>query len=208
MVRIEMIFDSHFDWLAALLLFAAALFAWTRASRVSVRLNQRFAAVLFASLAVSAFAACVSPELAGVSLAVAGLVASLGSAALGLCVFAHLSQTPPPLGAGLALASGLVLGLLASLSGQMAFAVAAMIPSVAIMIALGFGGIASAPRQALQTLLGAVALTGGGMALMENALGPALLFFAAGLMGLACASGLRVQQADGAFIGAVKPSRR
>jgi hypothetical protein len=188
----------------AALLFAAALFAWTRAPRASVRLNLRFAAVLFASLAVSVFAA--TPE---VSLAVAPLVAALSSTALGLCVFAALSRRPPALAAGLALAGGLILGLLASLSGQMLFALAALIPSAAMMMALGFGALAGSPWQAAQTVLSAVALLGGGLALMEDGLAPALLFFAAGLMGLSLALHLRVQQQTGAvFLGPVGNSSR
>ena len=175
-----MIFDSGLA-AATLLLLAASLFVWTRALRASVRLNLRFAAVLFASLAVSALAASLSPAFAGLSLAVAALVAGLGSVALGLCVFALLSRTPPQLGAGLVLGAGLILGLLASLSGQSVFVLAAIIPAAAVMIALGFGSLAAQPRMGIETLLGAVALLGGGMALMQDALTSSLLFFAAGL---------------------------
>ena len=193
-------FDSDLA-LCALLLGMAAALGWFLASgaRAPVRVNLRFAAVLFAALAVSAFASALWPEYTDAALGVALLTASLGSAALGLGVFASLSRPPPPLLASLALAAGLALGLIACLSGENIFALAALIPSVAVMLALGFGSLGLSPRKAVLTLLGA-ALLCGGMALMENALAPLLLFFAAALMGLACASQKRVEQQSGAAL--------
>jgi hypothetical protein len=183
----------------ALPLLGVAAFAWNAApaTRASVRLNLRFAAVLFAALGAAAFCVLLAPGLAGMDFAVACLVSALGGAALGLCVFAHLSRPPPPLAAGLALCAGLAAGLAASLTGQPVFALAAIIAASALMLALGFGCLSRTPRIAIQTILGAAALAGGGMALMQMAQGPSLLFFAAGLMGLACASRLRIEQQAG-----------
>lgn len=194
-------FDSDLA-LCALLLSVAAALGWFLASgvRAPVRINLRFAAVLFAALAVSAFVAALRPEFTDAALGVAFLTASLGSAALGLAVFASLSRPPPPSLASLALAGGLALGLVACLSGQTIFALAVLIPSVAVMLALGFGSLALSPRKAVLTLLGAASLLAGGMALMENALAALLLFFAAALMGLACASQKRVEQQNGATL--------
>jgi hypothetical protein len=186
-------FDSGFS---ALLLFAASAFVWLLSplTRTPVRLNLRFAAVLFAALAAAAFAAALSPDLGGMATAVAALAVSLGSAALGLSGFGHLSRPPPPLAAGLALGMGLMLGLAASLSGRTVLAMGALIPSAAVMLALAFGCLSTAPRQAVLTILGAVSLLGGGMALLDNVLAPALPFFAAGLIGLALASKPPVEQ--------------
>jgi hypothetical protein len=194
----------------ALPLLGAAAFAWNAAppSRASVRLNLRFAAVLFAALGGAAFCVQLAPDFAGVDFAVACLVAALGSAALGLCVFGHLSRPPPAWAASLGLSAGLAAGLAASLTAEPAFALAAIIPSSALMLALGFGCLSRTPRIAMQTILGGAALAGGGMALMQTALGPSLLFFAAGLMGLACASQPRIeQQAGDGFVKTVSRSR-
>jgi hypothetical protein len=202
-----LLFDSA---LCALLLLGAAAFAWNAApaTRASVRLNLRFAAVLFAALGAAAFCVLLAPGFAGVDFAVACLVSTLGSAALGLCVFAHLSRPPPALAAGLALCAGLAAGLAASLTAEPAFALAAIIPTSALMLALGFGCLSRTPRIAIQTILGAAALAGGGMALMQMALSPLLLFFAAGLMGLACASRLCIEQQTGdGFVQSVSRSR-
>lgn len=200
-------FDSV---VCSLPLLGAAAFAWNAAppTRAGVRLNLRFAAVLLAAMGAAAFCVLLSPDFAGVDFAVACLAAALGSAALAVCVFAHLSRPPPPFAAGLALCAGLAAGLAASLTGQGAFALAAIFLSSALMLALGFGCLSRTPRIAIQTILGGTSLMGGGMALMQNALCPSLLFFAAGLMGLACASQPRVEsQAGDGFARSVSRSR-
>jgi hypothetical protein len=197
-------FDSQ-TGICALLLFAAALFAWMRAPvrRLSMRLNLRFAAVL---LAAAAFAAVLAPGLFGVALAVAVLVASLASAALALCTFGNFARPPPPLAASLGLSLGLILGLVAALSGQPAFALGGIILSGAVMIALALGRLSHRPLETGETIFAGLALICGGMALMENVLAPSLLFFAAGLGGVACASQPRVEQQ--AAIGFVHPIGR
>ena len=200
-------FDSGFS---AFVLFAVAALVWLLSPqmRAPVRLNLRFAAVLFAALAAAAFGAALSGDFAGMAMAVAALALSLGSAALGLSVFAHLSRPPPVLAAGLGLSTGLLLGLAASLSGQTVLVMGALIPSAAVMLALAVGCLSATPRNSLLTILGAASLLGGGMALLDNALAPALLFFAAALMGLVCASKPRVeQQRERRLSGFVSPPR-
>jgi hypothetical protein len=201
------LFDSG---LCALPLLGAAGFAWNAAppARASVRLNQRFAAMLFAGMGVAALATSLSANLVGLDFAVACLCAALGSTALGLSVFGHLSRPPPAWAATLSLSVGLALGLAASLSGQAAFAVTAILLSAALMLALGFGCLSREPRRATQTILGGLALGCGGMALMQEALASSLLFFAAGLMGLGCASQPRVEsQAGDGFVKFVSRAR-
>ena len=76
------------------------------------------------------------------------------------------------------------------------------------LLALGFGCLPRDLRKGVQTIMGGAALAGGGMALMQYAVSPSLLFFAAGLVGLACASRPRVEQETGdGFVQTVSRAR-
>src|SRR5262245_40823104 len=80
------------DWslaFSSLLLCAVAALAWRLAGRrgASVRINLRFAAILFAALGVSGTAASLNEPLGEVAFAIALLVMSLGGTALALSLF-------------------------------------------------------------------------------------------------------------------------
>ena len=184
-----------FDSLAALLLFASALAAWmlSVAARASSRINIRFAAMLFAALAAARAIGMALPQLQPLAPAVAMIAASLGTVALALGLFALLARPIPPLAASLALALGLGAGLAAALSGEPAYALGCQILSVCLTIAVALNGFSASKGCASLALLAAAALVCGGLGLMDGAITIAELFFAAGLIGAARISQLRVE---------------
>ena len=193
-------FDSRLGFCAALLCATAAL-AWRLAAsrRAGVRLNLRFAAILWAALGVEGLAAALTPSFLGVAFAIALMVPGLAGTALTLSLFAP--RPAPALLASVALAAELAAGLASVLSGQDWFAVCAQALSVSVMILIGLARLSVSRIAAAEILAGAFALLGGGMALVEGALAGALSLFAAGLLGLACASQTRVEQQAGVAFG-------
>jgi len=183
-----------FDSLSALLLFCAAVAAWwlSAASRASTRFPIRFAAILFAALAVAcALGGFGFPALAPV---VALLALSLGGTALALGLFAALGSGPvPPMAAALGLMLALFAGLAAALAAVPAYALGAAMLALSLL-------------SAMLVLGAACSVIAGGLALMGGALSIALLFFAAGLIaaGRASQPGVeaRRQREDWPAIGA------
>jgi hypothetical protein len=184
-----------FDSLAALLLFASAVIAWmlSAGARASSRINIRFAAMLFAALAAARAIGMALPQFQALAPAVGLIAASLGSVALTLGLFALLARPLPPLAASLALALGLGAGLAAALSGEPAYALGCQMLGVCLTIAVGLNSFAASAGRASLALLTAAALVCGGLGLMDGAIMIAELFFAAGLIGAARISQLRVE---------------
>ena len=191
---------SSFDSLLALsslLLCAVAALAWRLAARrvASIRLNLRFAAILFAALGIAGVAAAINEPLGEVAFAIALLVMSLGGVALALSLFQP--RPAPPLLASLALVAALACGLIATVMDAPVFAFGCLSLSVLVMLPLGLARWRDAKLAAIETVLGALALFLGVMALAHDAMPACFMLFAAGLMGLACASQARIQQQAG-----------
>jgi 3-deoxy-D-manno-octulosonic-acid transferase len=184
-----------FDSLAALLLFAAAVIAWrlAGASRISSRINIRFAGLLLAALAAARALGMVLPQFLSLAPAVAPIAASLGTVALALGLLAVLARPVPPLAASLALALALGAGLAAALSGEPIYALGCQILGVCLTFAVALSRFAAGAGRASLALLAAAALFCGGLALMDGAINVAELFFAAGLIGAARVSQFRVE---------------
>ena len=196
-----------FDSLSALLLFCAAVAAWwlSAASRASTRFPIRFAAILFAALAVAcALGGFGFPALAPV---VALLALSLGGTVLALGLFAALGSGPvPPMAAALGLMLALFAGLAAALAAVPAYALGAAMLALSLLSAMSLSGFFLKPLRASLVLGAACSVIAGGLALMGGALSIALLFFAAGLIaaGRASQPGVeaRRQREDWPAIGA------
>jgi hypothetical protein len=140
--------------------------------RAAVRLYLRFAAVLFAALAVSA------PL--GLLTAVAPFLLPLASAALMIAAFARFATPLPVFAASLALIVGLFCGLAAMLGNSVMLAVLPVICAGLAIIGAALHGIA------LTAVLAGVALLVSGLVLLEQSAASALLLFAAAaLIGLA-----------------------
>lgn len=182
-------FDSlSFDSLAAaLLLFAAALTGWrlAAAARGPARLNIRFACLLFAGLAAAGLAMAFQPAFGDVVLVVALLAASLGSAALAL---GFCRGAVKPAIASVALVAALGAGLAAGLLNAPVYALAVQVIAAAFVIVAGFGRLGENLLKGAEAIAGAFALICAGMTLMDRAATLSLVFFAAGLIGLARAS--------------------
>lgn len=196
-------FDSHLALSAALLCVVAAL-AWHMAGgkRAGVRLNLRFAAVLFASLGVEGLAASWTPSFVSVAFAVALLVMALGSVALTLSLFTP--RPAPPFAASLALVAGLGGGLGSVLMDMPGLALGAEVLAVMVMILLGLARFGDARLAAMEIIAGALALLAAAMALLQGSLAGASILFAAGLLGVSCALQARVEhQADALLVQAI-----
>jgi hypothetical protein len=184
-----------FDSLAPLLLFAACVSAWVLAApgRAPSRVNIRFAAMLFAALAAARLLGLLAPQFSAVAPAVALIAASLGGTALALGLFAFLARPLPVGAAALALGLSLGAGLAAALSGAPAYALGCEILGVSLSMAAALGALAANRAGAALSLMAALSLLCGGMALMEGAAGITEMFFAAALIGAARASQPLVQ---------------
>jgi hypothetical protein len=196
-------FDSHLAPSAALLCVVAAL-AWRLAGgkRAAVRLNLRFAAVLFAAFGVEGLAASWTPAFVAVAFAVAMLVMALGSVALTLSLFAP--RPAPSFAASVALVAGLGCGLASVLTGAPGFALGVNVLAVGAMMLLGLARFGEARLAAMEIIAGALALLAAAMALLQGSLTGASILFAAGLLGISCASQTRVEyQADARFVQAI-----
>jgi hypothetical protein len=196
-------FDSHLALSAGLLCAVAALAWWMAGGkRAGVRLNLRFAAVLFAALGVEGVAASWTSSMIGVAFAVSMLVMALGSVALTLSLFAP--RPAPPFAASVALVAGLACGLASALMETPVFALVAEALSVAVMILLGLARFGDSRLAAVEIIAGGIVLLAAAMALLQGSLASASILFAAGLLGLSCASQMRVeQQADALFVQAI-----
>jgi len=197
-----------FDSVSALVLFVASVAAWALAARArtTVRVQLRFAALLFAALSVACGVSLALPDVRNLAPAVAMLAASLGTTALALGLCALLSRTVPSLAASLALALALGAGLAASLSGLPAYAFGCQILAVLLTLAAALSGFTMRPRVSVLSIAAAAALLCGGLCLMDNALTPALLFFASALIGAARAS--QTSRASQPLVEAQREARR
>lgn len=177
------------DSLAAFILFAAALSAWflSAQAKASSRVNIRFAAMLFAALAVAHVPSLLSAQ--SLEFSVALIVAPLGATALALGVSAFLVRPLPAGVAALAMALALAAGLAAALSGVPAYAGLCQMACVLLTLAAG----AQQPARLMSVALAALPLLCGALCLMDGALNGAELFFAAALIG--AASQKRVERA-------------
>jgi hypothetical protein len=165
--------DSCLDLFAAAALFAAAISAWSMAALLAfrARIYLRFAAVLFAGLALS-----VPLEMADVA---ALLLLPLGSAALMISALARFARPLPVFPASLALVLGLAAGLGALISGNALPALVPVIVSGLAVIAAALNGIAVMP------VLAGAGLVAAGLAFTEQGVRAGLLLFcAAALIGL------------------------
>ncbi|HWY62060.1 MAG TPA: hypothetical protein VNW15_09195 [Rhizomicrobium sp.] len=179
-----------FDSLTPLLLFAACVSAWVLPARAWApsRVNIRFAAMLFAALAAARMLGLLLPQYSSIAPAVALIAASLGATALGLGLLAFLARPVPAGAATLALGLSLGAGLAAVLSGAAVYALGCQLLGVSLTLAAGISAFAAKRPHALLSLMAALSLLCGGMALMAGTLFLADMFFAAALIGAARAS--------------------
>jgi hypothetical protein len=159
--------------LSAGLLFAVSIGAWVLSApyRAAARLYLRFAAMLFAALAVSA------PL--GLSGEVALFLLPLASAALMVAAFARFALPLPVFATSLILIAGLFCGLAAMLWGPVMLALLPVICASLAIIGVALHGIA------VTAVLAGAALLASGLVLLEQGVASAfLLFAAAALIGL------------------------
>ncbi|MEI9997101.1 MAG: hypothetical protein WDM91_21070 [Rhizomicrobium sp.] len=184
--------------LAALLLFASTLVVWfvARAAPPAVRVQLRFAAILFAALAAGAVA---PPQAAS---AVALLVLPLALGVLALAAAGRFVRAVPSVAGGLLLAAICLAALAAAITG---FATLALVPGVGAIFAIGLicaGRFADARLAGLQGAAAALSFLAAAAAFARDGAGaPLLLFCAAGLLGLTLAlsrSGVAVAERAGA----------
>jgi len=174
---LRMAVDS-LNLLSAGVLFAAGVAAWILSAplRAGARLYLRFAAVLFAALAVSV------PL--GLSSAVIALLLPLAAGALMVASFVLFAAPLPPLAASIALTATLGCGFAAMLSGTVMPALAAVLFAGLCIITVALNAVA------VIAVLSGTALLASGLVLLERGAADALLLFsAAALIGLARQSG-------------------
>ena len=146
-------------------------------------------------MAWSGAAASLNEPLGEIAFAIALLVMSLGSVALALSLFQP--RPAPPLLASVALVAALACGLIATIMDAPVFAFGCLTVSALVMLPLGLARWPQSRLAAIETVLGALALFLGVMALASDAMAACFMLFASGLLGLACASQARVQQQAG-----------
>jgi hypothetical protein len=168
-----MAFDS-IKMLCALVLFAAGVASWSMTASLPVRARVylRFAAVLFAAIAVS------------VPLAISDVVAvfllPLASVSLLIAALARFAAPLPVFAASVALVASLVGGLGAMLWNTPMLALTPVIFTGLAVIAAALNGTA------ILACMAGLALLASGLALLEQGTGSGfLLFAAAALVGLA-----------------------
>jgi hypothetical protein len=172
-----MAFDS-LNLLSTCVLFAASVAAWILSAplRAGARLYLRFAAILFAGLAVSV------PL--GLSSTVILLLLPLAAGALMVASFALFAAPLPSLAASIALTAALGCGFAAMLSGYVIPALAAVLFAGLCIITVALNAMA------VIAVLAGAALLAAGLVLLERGAADALLLFsAAALIGLARQSG-------------------
>ena len=197
-------FDSALA-LSAALLCAIAVLVWRMAGGriASARLNLRFGAMLLAALGVAGAASSWNAQWSDIAFAVGLLVIALAPVALALSLFQP--RPAPAWGASLTLVAGFACGLAAALGDAPVLALTSLTLSSSAMILMALARWRETKRTSTKVIAGALALFLGGMALMDGAIGGALLLLAAGLLGVA--SEPRVQQQAGAtaFAGIGRP---
>lgn len=175
-----MALDSPLDLFAAGALFIATISAWALAAPLPsrARIYLRFAAVLFAGLALS-----VALDMADTA---ALLLLPLASVALMISALARFAKPLPVFPASLALVLGLAGGIGAMVSGSAMAALIPMMISGLAVIAASLNGIAVMP------VLAGTGLVAASLAFTEQgARAGLLLFCAAALIGLATPQLLR-----------------
>lgn len=171
-------------WFAAVLAFGAAA-AWiiAKGARPTARDYLRFAAALYATLAVSAILK-LSPG------AVAAIVATLGQASIALGVHASFRRPPRPGIAALALAGACIMGIGAAATGEIVLAVLPQLLCALVMLAISRRGLKRLRAPSIQLAAGAAALMAASCSLVsedQNAFMALLLFSAAGILGTSLA---------------------
>ena len=171
----------------AIVLFLGAAAGWIAAEAAprSRRWYLRLAAMLYAAMAIS-----VAAEFA--ASAVTQIVAALAAPLLAIAAF---RSAPPPVAATIVLAASCVAGIVAAATGT---AVLSTLPQVLAGLAiLAMARRATTRRSRLYLVLGAASLLGAtACQLTDGMLAQAgmLLFSAAGLLGVALASDVLVEQ--------------
>jgi hypothetical protein len=159
--------------IAAVLLFAASLFA----AKAGAGVYLRFAAMLCAALALAAMAQWRVPGLAE---AAALVTLPLAGVSLGLGAIAQLTRPLPALPATMALAAALAGGLIALFGGGVAFALLPLLLGGLAAFVAALHRAAAVPLLAgLLLMASAAAFAGAGVAM------PGLLLLAASLAGFA-----------------------
>lgn len=181
--------DSPFPLaVSALLLIgvSAGSFKLAEGCKAQIRLNLRFAAVLLAAPAIAGLAASVMPGFLPAAFASSLLVLPLAAAALALSCG---PRAAPAWAASLTLSASLAAGLYAALLGG---ATPALMVLVLASASIGFSCPWRGPGHA-QTVAGALALLGGGLALSQGALAGAFALLAGGLLARALQTGVEQQ---------------
>jgi hypothetical protein len=174
----------------AAMLFLGAAAGWIAAGAASrhPRWYLRLAAMLYAAMAVSA-------AMAFAETAVTQIVATLAAPLLAMAVYGTFRGAPPPIAATIILAATCVAGIVAAATGA---AVLSNLPQVLAALAiLAMARRVTIKRSRLYLVLGAVSLLGAAACqLIDGTVAGAglLLFSAAGLLGVALASDVLVEQ--------------
>jgi hypothetical protein len=176
----------------ALVLILGAAAGWIASGGAPARARAylRFTAVLYAAMAAGAFLK-LAPA------AVTDIVATLGSAVLCVAAFAAFRRSPPPFAASALLGLAALAGIAAAATG---FAVLAAVPQVlsaAFLLLIARRELKQRRRAGVYLALSALSLVGAaacqlvpGMAARAGL----MLFSAAGLIGVAVASDVLVEQ--------------
>lgn len=166
-----MAFDS-LALIAAVALFGASIAAWVLVApfKSASRLYLRFAAVLLAALSVT--------YLAGLGDIAALFLLPLACVSLALSALARFARPLRNVATTLALITSLASGLAAMLSGIWILALMPVALAALVIVA------ASLNSMALVAALSGIALFASGLAVLQGAQTGALLFLAAGLLGL------------------------
>jgi hypothetical protein len=176
----------------ALVLILGAAAGWIASGGAAPRARAylRFAAVLYAAMAVSVFLK-LAPA------AVTDIVATLGSAVLCVAAFAAFRRTPPPLTASAVLGLAALAGITAAATG---FGVLAAVPQVlSAMFMVLIARRRARQRAGLYLSLSALSLIGAAACQLEPGLAAragVMLFAAAGVIGVSIASDVLVEQRD------------
>jgi len=136
--------------LSALLLCGVCALAWRLAGtgRAQLRLNLRFAAVLFSASGAAGLLAALIPSFLPAAFAIALLVTALASPALALSLVARVG----PLVASAALAGGLVAGLAAALFDAPLFALLSLVGAFLAILLLAFARLGAAKLRLAQII--------------------------------------------------------
>ena len=138
-------FDSSI--VCACLLFAASVAAFRLAASWRSRLYLRFAAMLLAALAVTAWL--------GLAAVAALFLLPLAATALAVAALGRFVRPPSPLAVGLMLGTALALGLGAALGGPLALALLPIAAAALVLMAAAFQGLAMRPLLSGAALLAA-----------------------------------------------------